>query len=67
VIGLQFRLESTPAGIENLIQNCSGELVDGHYIQPPLQLMAAPEAFGIINRFMDGLLTRIEQMAKQTP
>jgi hypothetical protein len=37
------------------------------YIQPPLQLMAAPEAFGIINRFMDGLLTRIEQMAKQTP
>ena len=64
VVGLQFHLESTPAGIENLIQNCSGDLVDGRYIQPPLQLMAAPEAFGIINQFMDGLLTRIEQMAR---
>jgi len=67
VIGLQFHLESTPGGIDALIRNCSEELVDGRYIQPPLQLMAAPEAFGIINRFMDGLLTRIEQMVKQKP
>jgi GMP synthase (glutamine-hydrolysing) len=67
VIGLQFHMESTPGGIDTLIRNCSVELVDGRYIQAPSQLMAAPEAFSIINRFMDGLLTRIEQMVKGSP
>lgn len=59
-------MESTPEGIDALIQNCLGELVEGRCIQAPAQLMADPEAFGIVNRFMDGLLTRIEQMLKKT-
>ncbi len=67
VVGLQFHMESTPGGIDDLIRNCSEELVDGRYIQAPLQLMAAPEAFGIINRFMDGLLASIEQTIDQSP
>jgi len=31
------------------------------------QLIATPEAFNIVNQFMDGLLTRIEQTAKKMP
>jgi GMP synthase (glutamine-hydrolysing) len=65
VIGLQFHLESTPKGVEALIQNCSGELANSSYIQAPSQLMAHPKAFSIINGAMDKLLSRIEQMVKQ--
>jgi GMP synthase-like glutamine amidotransferase len=65
VIGLQFHLEFTPKGVEALIQNCSGELVKGSYIETPSQLMAHPKAFRIINGAMDKLLSRIEQMVKQ--
>jgi GMP synthase (glutamine-hydrolysing) len=67
VVGLQFHMESTPGGIDALMRNCSEELVDGRYIQAASQLVAAPEAFSTINCFMDGLLTRIEQMAGRSP
>jgi GMP synthase (glutamine-hydrolysing) len=65
VIGLQFHLECTPKGVEALIQNCSGELVKGSYIETPSQVRAHPKAFRIINGAMDELLSRIEQMVKQ--
>jgi GMP synthase (glutamine-hydrolysing) len=67
VVGLQFHMEATLAGIDALIRNCSEELVDGRYIQAPTQLLAASGAFSVINNFMDGLLTRIEQMVGHTP
>jgi GMP synthase-like glutamine amidotransferase len=67
VIGLQFHLESTPEGVEDLIQNCLEELVDGSYIQPPAQLRATPEAFSAINRTMQGLITRMEHMRTHQP
>ena len=62
VIGLQFHLESTPKGVAALIENCSGELVEGSYIQTQSQLMAHQKAFRVINKAMDELLSRIEQM-----
>lgn len=65
VIGLQFHLESTPKGVEALIENCSGELVKGSYIETLSQMMAHPKAFRIINGAMDELLSRIEQVVKQ--
>ena len=65
VIGLQFHLESTPEGVEALIENCSGELVKSRYIETPPQLMAHPKTFRVINRAMEELLSRIEQMMKQ--
>jgi len=64
-IGLQFHLESTTEGVEALIENCSGELADGRYIQAPAQLKAQPKAFPVINRAMGELLSRIEKMVKQ--
>ncbi|MCK4565537.1 MAG: type 1 glutamine amidotransferase [Verrucomicrobia bacterium] len=33
IVGLQFHMETTPASMEALIENCSGELVDARYIQ----------------------------------
>jgi len=65
VIGLQFHLESTSKGVAALIENCSGELVEGSYTQTPSQLMAHPKAFRIINRAMDELLYRIEQIVNR--
>lgn len=65
VIGLQFHLESTPKGVEALIENCSGALVKGSYIETPSQVMARSKDFRIINRAMDELLSRTEQMVKQ--
>ncbi|MGO9214875.1 MAG: type 1 glutamine amidotransferase [Syntrophales bacterium] len=65
VIGLQFHLESTVEGVEALIENCSGELANGSYIQTPSQLKAHPKAFRIINGAMNELLSRIEKMVKQ--
>ena len=65
IIGLQFHLESTLEGVEALIENCSGELVDSRYIQAPSQLKAHPEAFRVINRVMDELLSGIEKIVKQ--
>ncbi len=67
VIGLQFHLESTPKGIEELIKNCSAELVEGSYIQNPSQLTADHKAFHMINGAMNQLLSRIEPMVKQEP
>jgi len=65
VIALQFHLESTAEGIEALIENCSGELINGSYIQTPSQLNAHPKAFSIINGAMNELLSGIEKMVKQ--
>jgi GMP synthase (glutamine-hydrolysing) len=66
VIWLQFHLESTEEGVESLIQDCSGELANSGYIQAPSQLKAHTTAFRIINGAMDKLLSRIEQVVKQT-
>lgn len=66
IIGLQFHLESTPEGVEALIENCSGELTESRYIQAPSQLKAHAEAFRAINRAMDELLSGIEKILKQT-
>jgi GMP synthase (glutamine-hydrolysing) len=38
VVGLQFHMETTPASMEALIENCSGELVDAPCIQTAGQL-----------------------------
>jgi len=67
VIGLQFHLESTPKGVEDLILNCSGELVEGSYIQAPPRLRATSESFETINRFMHELLNRIEHKRTLRP
>ncbi len=42
VIGLQFHLETTPEGVDLLIENCGDELVESQWIQQVSQLRAFP-------------------------
>lgn len=44
VIGLQFHLESSPQSIENLIKNCSDEIVNEQYIQTSTEMMNVGKA-----------------------
>jgi GMP synthase-like glutamine amidotransferase len=61
VIGLQFHLESTPAGVRALIQNCSRDIVSDRYVQDPEAMLANEENYSSINEIMKGILDRIQQ------
>jgi GMP synthase (glutamine-hydrolysing) len=65
VIGLQFHLETTPAGVCDLVENGRDDLIDGPYIQTPSQMLAHTQGFKSINRAMSELLAHIEQRAAQ--
>ena len=57
VIALQFHLETTPAGVEALVEHCRDELVPGPCVQSEHDLLAAPaERYAAINRLMQDLL-----------
>jgi len=62
VVALQFHLETTPASMEALIENCSDELpgVDGAsssiYVQTAEQMRAGLPNLGAINAAMEALL-----------
>jgi GMP synthase-like glutamine amidotransferase len=68
VIGLQFHLEVTPAGIDALIDHCSHEL-GGHepaqapFIQPAEQLRAHSDRLQPIHRQLTALLDRLAEAA----
>lgn len=56
-IALQFHLETTPAGVNALVEHCRDELVPGPYVQSERDLLAAPaERYAAINRLMQDLL-----------
>jgi GMP synthase-like glutamine amidotransferase len=56
VIGLQFHLETTPAGLAALVENCRRELVLGLWVQSEEELVAGGAAVAEINVLMEGLL-----------
>jgi GMP synthase-like glutamine amidotransferase len=57
VIGLQFHLETTPRTLEALIDNCSGELVPGKYIQSASRMRSvSAEVYEEVNRMMNRVL-----------
>lgn len=58
-LGMQFHLEVTPSVVRTLIQNCRADLGSGRYQQPPDQILACREEFGIIRRLLDGMLDRL--------
>ncbi len=63
VVGLQFHLESTPASVKKLIDNCSSELVPGPYIQTPEEMLAPKHFFLEIGKIMNTLLRNMAQQA----
>ncbi|MFN3360242.1 MAG: type 1 glutamine amidotransferase [Pseudanabaenaceae cyanobacterium] len=63
VLGLQFHLESTPAAVQALIENCGEELVPGQYIQSPPEMLGQPDRFTAINAIMGQILSRLALQA----
>ncbi len=60
VVALQFHLETTPASVDALIENCRDELVPGPYVQSERDLRAAAAArYAAINRLMESVLARL--------
>ncbi|HEY8400287.1 MAG TPA: type 1 glutamine amidotransferase [Cytophagaceae bacterium] len=57
VLGLQFHLESTPASIQKMLENCKGELVEGPYIQSEQDILS-PTFMSRNNQLLEGLLNR---------
>jgi GMP synthase (glutamine-hydrolysing) len=58
VLGIQFHLETTPAGAKGLIENCRGDLKPGKWIQTERQMLEDASRFERVNRVMNDLLDR---------
>ncbi len=66
VMGLQFHLETTPDGVEQLSENCRDELVDGRWIQSEETLLAVGrKEFETMDNALAGmmkyLMSRVEK------
>lgn len=56
VVGLQFHLETTPAGMQNLIKHCAADVATpGPTVHHPKQMHAGREAFKNIKTLMYGM------------
>jgi GMP synthase (glutamine-hydrolysing) len=64
VVGLQFHLESTGESIRTIIQNCSGEIVTGKYIQDADAMVAETTFLDGIHSAMSGLMEKLFLKAK---
>ncbi|MBI4652543.1 type 1 glutamine amidotransferase [Candidatus Desantisbacteria bacterium] len=60
VFGLQFHLESSVESINNLLINCSSELVEGPFIQQPLEILSKLNNLQVIENNMNLMLDKIE-------
>jgi len=57
VLGMQFHLESTPAGVADLVANCADEIIPGKYVQDAERMLAVTrEDYARINRALFGIL-----------
>jgi GMP synthase-like glutamine amidotransferase len=60
VVGLQFHIEMTPAGIAALAENCGNELTDGKYIQTAAEITGNHAHFAANRQMLAKLLERLE-------
>jgi GMP synthase-like glutamine amidotransferase len=58
-LAFQFHLEVTPSAVRALVQNCRADIGSGQYQQPPDQILACQEEFGIIRRLLYRMLDRL--------
>jgi GMP synthase-like glutamine amidotransferase len=59
VIGLQFHLETTRAGLMEMIHHCSDDLTEGPYIQSPAEMLRSSERFEAANAALCRMLNRL--------
>ncbi len=60
-LGLQFHLESTPASVKLLIENCKEELIEGKFIQSEQEILGRQEHYPNIQ---NALYLLLDQMVK---
>lgn len=59
-IGLQFHLETTPESVQAILDNCSGELISGPYIQTARKIQAVKNTlYAEINSLMGEVLSYV--------
>ena len=56
VLALQFHLEMTAGGLQDLVNSCGREIEPGPYMQSPAVMLADPGRFQAANRIMHRLL-----------
>jgi GMP synthase-like glutamine amidotransferase len=59
VVALQFHLEATKTGAEQLVAHCAAEIVEGPFIQQPEAILANASRFSEINAVLVRLLDRL--------
>jgi GMP synthase-like glutamine amidotransferase len=59
VVALQFHLEATRAGVEQLVAHCGAEIVEGPFIQQPAAMLASESRFSEINDVLARVLERL--------
>ena len=64
VFGFQFHLENTIAIIEDLVKNCSDEMIPDDYVQQPEEVLSHPEYIIQDNQWMAAFLTQLKQLAE---
>lgn len=65
VLGLQFHLESTKESVQQIINNCADELVEGKYIQKPEAMLREDDKFDTINQAMNRILNNLLGVIRQ--
>jgi GMP synthase-like glutamine amidotransferase len=59
ILGLQFHLESTKDSVQQIIKNCTDELVEGKYIQKTEEMLLRNGNFDMINNAMSRILNNL--------
>lgn len=68
VLGLQFHLELTPEGVQDLIAHCHDDMGSGPYVQSPEEMLAPPARFEGAHAHLRQLLDRWkEERRDDTP
>jgi GMP synthase-like glutamine amidotransferase len=62
VLGLQFHLETTAETARALIENCPADLAPGRWVQTGSEILRTHESFALLNRTMDRVLDRLEEL-----
>lgn len=56
IVALQFHMEITKQGLENLMANCRNEITDAPYVQTPAEMVSDDQKFKKINTVMINFL-----------
>jgi GMP synthase-like glutamine amidotransferase len=62
VLGLQFHLESTKGSVQQIVNNCADELVEGKYIQQSVEMLLRDANFRVIDHAMNSILENLSSL-----